>query len=46
VTSDTGVGDPSRSSADKGAKYVAAVAAKIGEFLVELASADLEKLYE
>jgi creatinine amidohydrolase len=46
VTSDTGVGDPSRSSAEKGARYVDAVAAKIGEFLVELASADLEKLYE
>lgn len=46
VTSDTGVGDPSRASAEKGARYVEAVAAKIGEFLVELASADLEKLYE
>lgn len=46
VTSDTGVGDPSRASAEKGARYVDAVSAKIGEFLVELASADLEKLYE
>lgn len=46
VTSDTGVGDPSRASAEKGARYVEAVSAKIGEFLVELASADLEKLYE
>ena len=46
VTSDTGVGDPSRASAEKGARYVEAVAAKIGEFLAELASADLEKLYE
>ena len=46
VTADTGVGDPSRASAEKGARYVEAVAAKIGEFLAELASADLEKLYE
>jgi creatinine amidohydrolase len=46
VTSDTGVGDPSRASAEKGARYVEAVSVKIGEFLVELASADLEKLYE
>lgn len=46
VTADTGVGDPSRASAEKGARYVEAVSAKIGEFLVELASADLEKLYE
>jgi creatinine amidohydrolase len=46
VTSDTGVGDPSRASAEKGARYVEAVTAKIGEFLAELASADLEKLYE
>ncbi len=46
VTSDTGVGDPSRASAEKGARYVQAIAAKIGEFLAELASADLEKLYE
>ena len=46
VTSDTGVGDPSRASAEKGARYVQAVASKIGEFLVELASADVEKLYE
>lgn len=46
VTSDTGVGDPSRASAEKGARYVEAVVAKIGEFLAELASADLEKLYE
>jgi creatinine amidohydrolase len=46
VTSDTGVGDPTRSSAAKGARYVEAVTAKIGEFLIELAHADLETLYE
>ena len=46
VTSDTGVGDPSRASAEKGARYVQAVVTRVGEFLVELASADPEMLYE
>jgi creatinine amidohydrolase len=45
VTSDTGIGDPSRSTADKGAKYTAAVVGRIAEFLVELASADPKDLY-
>jgi creatinine amidohydrolase len=45
VTSDTGIGDPSRSTADKGAKYAAAVVARVAEFLVELASADPKDLY-
>ena len=46
ATVDTGVGDPSRSTADRGAKYFAAVTEKIGGFLVELASADLGRLYD
>lgn len=46
VTADTGVGDPSKSTADKGARYVGEVTRKIGEFLVELAAADLDDLYE
>jgi creatinine amidohydrolase len=45
VTSDTGIGDPSHSTADKGAKYAAAVVGRIAEFLVELASADPKDLY-
>ena len=46
VTDDTGVGDPSASSADKGAAYFAAVSNGIGAFLVDLANADPEAIYE
>jgi creatinine amidohydrolase len=46
VTDDTGVGDPSRASAAKGAKYLMAVSERIGSFLHDLAGADPETLYE
>jgi creatinine amidohydrolase len=46
VTSDTGTGDPRASTAAKGEKFLAAVAEKIGGFLVDLARADLEDMYE
>lgn len=46
ITDDTGVGDPRAASADKGARYFAAVAGRIAAFLVELAHADPENLYE
>ena len=46
VTDDTGVGNPSRGSAEKGARFFAAVTKQIGGFLVELAAADLDDLYE
>jgi creatinine amidohydrolase len=46
VTSDTGIGDPSRSTAEKGAAYVGAAVERIADFLVELALADLDDLYE
>lgn len=46
VTSDTGIGNPAAATAAKGEKYVAAVAARIAEFLVELAAADTAALYE
>ncbi len=46
VSADTGVGDPRSSSAEKGARYVAAVTERIGRFLVELAAADPRDLYE
>jgi creatinine amidohydrolase len=45
VTKDTGVGDPKAATAEKGARYVAAVAARIAAFLVELAAADPDDLY-
>lgn len=46
VTDDTGVGDPSRSTAAKGGVYFAAVTEKIGAFLSDLTAADPGSLYE
>jgi creatinine amidohydrolase len=46
VTEDTGVGDPARATPEKGGRFFAAVTRRIGEFLAELAAADLENLYE
>ncbi|GAC1659082.1 MAG: creatininase family protein [Gemmatimonadaceae bacterium] len=46
ISADTGVGDPSRATAEKGRRYVAAVAARIGAFLTELAAADPTRLYQ
>jgi creatinine amidohydrolase len=46
VTGDTGVGNPAAATAEKGRRYVEAVSEKIAEFLVELARADLGKMYE
>lgn len=45
VTSDTGVGNPSASNAEKGRRFFEAVTQKIAGFLVELAKADLKQLY-
>ena len=46
VSTDTGVGDPSASSAEKGARFLDAVAARISSFLVDLAATDPAMLYE
>lgn len=46
ITKDTGVGDPSRATAEKGERYLEAITDEIAEFLVELASADTDDLYE
>jgi creatinine amidohydrolase len=46
ATVDTGSGDPRSASAEKGARYFAAVTKKIASFLVQLAGADVKKLYE
>jgi creatinine amidohydrolase len=46
VTADTGVGDPRAATADKGARYLDAACAAIADFLVELAAADPEALYD
>ncbi|MFT3788322.1 MAG: creatininase family protein [Tepidisphaeraceae bacterium] len=45
ATHDTGVGDPSASTAEKGATYLKALSEKLASFLVELADADPAKLY-
>ncbi|HVE78377.1 MAG TPA: creatininase family protein [Gemmatimonadaceae bacterium] len=46
VSADTGVGDPRAASADKGARYVEAVARRVADYLIELAGADTDELYE
>lgn len=46
ISDDTGVGNPARSSAEKGARYAAEVTQHVADFLVELAAADVDDLYE
>jgi creatinine amidohydrolase len=46
VTSDTGIGDPSLSTPQKGEKYYNAVVKKISALMTELASSDIDDLYE
>ena len=46
VTEDTGVGNPAKSTAEKGRVYLEMVTNEAGAFLVELAAAGLEELYE
>ena len=45
VTKDTGVGDPRKASAEKGAKYFKVVSEKVSNFFVEVAKADRNDLY-
>jgi len=46
VTADTGIGDPSKSTATKGEAYVEAAVERIAGFLLELAALSLDDLYE
>lgn len=46
VSADTGIGDPSKATRQKGEAYVEAAVARIADFLVELAALDLHELYE
>jgi creatinine amidohydrolase len=46
VSADTGVGNPAAATAEKGAAFLEAVTTNIAQFLVELAAADLQDLYE
>lgn len=45
VTDDTGVGDPSAATAEKGRAYFDAVSGALADFLVELAETDPDDLY-
>lgn len=45
ATDDTGAGNPALATADKGARYVAAVTERIASFLVDLAAADPGEMY-
>ena len=46
VSADTGIGDPSKATRQKGEAYVEAAVARIADFLVELAGLDLDDLYQ
>lgn len=46
VTSDTGIGNPAKASADKGKAYVAAAVERIASFLVELHALDPARPYQ
>lgn len=46
VTDDTGIGNPKKASAEKGEKYFQAVTQKMARFMIELARADKNNLYE
>jgi creatinine amidohydrolase len=46
ISSDTGVGNPSKASAEKGEIFLNDVTAKIATFLVELNNTELEDFYE
>jgi creatinine amidohydrolase len=46
VTADTGIGNPYKASAEKGAAYVNAAVEKIADFLVEMSALRLDDLYE
>jgi len=46
VTADTGVGDPSLASKEKGEKYFKAVTWKISELIADLYRSDINDLYE
>ncbi len=46
VSRDTGVGDPRGATGQKGADFFDALTRRVGEFLVDLAAAEIDDLYE
>jgi creatinine amidohydrolase len=45
VTKDTGVGDPSKASAEKGKRFFEAVTQKVSTFFIQVAITDKDKFY-
>src|SRR5205823_6499326 len=45
LTDDTGVGDPSMATAEKGKKLMEIVEKRLGDFLVELAGAEMDERF-
>lgn len=46
VSADTGIGNPARATAEKGRAYLDEVTEKLSSFMVDLAAADVTRLYE
>ena len=46
VTKDTGVGDPTKATVEKGEKYFKAVTEKVGNFFFDLATTPPKDFYE
>jgi creatinine amidohydrolase len=46
ITADTGVGSPKRSSAEKGKTYFEIVVQQLSQYFIELAKADVKRLYD
>jgi creatinine amidohydrolase len=46
VSTDTGIGDPRAANREKGERYTSAVVERLSRFLVDLAAADPDDLYE
>jgi creatinine amidohydrolase len=46
VSEDTGIGNPRKATAEKGQRFLEVITTQIGDFLIELAGCDLNKLYE
>jgi creatinine amidohydrolase len=46
ITEDTGVGDPSQASAEKGKRYFEYVTGELAELMMEICANDPDKLYE
>jgi creatinine amidohydrolase len=46
VTEDTGIGNPKKSTAEKGERYFYDVCAKVGQLMVDICKVDKRRMYE